>query len=274
MPQKEVKKAIETELKLQGRSPQTLKMYVFYNLDFLDYTKKQPLEIDQDDVKAYLGHLFSDKSYNNASVSLARSALKYYYHDILNRPILSSIKVPKINRKIPDVPTKEEIKKLIDYCKKLRDKVLIEFIYSSGLRVAECASIKRTDLDFDEKIGILKSGKGKKDRILKLSDRLIEDLKIYLKNSTIEYIFPGEKSHISIRSIQRIVQNTAKKAGINKKIYCHLLRHAYATHLLEAGVDIRIIQELLGHSNLQTTQFYTQISKKQIKKVESPLDQL
>ncbi|MBW3013695.1 tyrosine-type recombinase/integrase, partial [Candidatus Woesearchaeota archaeon] len=188
----------------------------------------------------------------------------------------AGIKTPKKQRKLPDVLTKDEIKQLLGSADSLRDKLLIEFMYSSGLRVAECASLKISDLDLKEKIGLLKKGKGAKDRFFILSEKLITDLSQYLeeREEQSKYVFPGRTEAISTRRIQEIVHQTAKKAGIKNKVYCHLLRHAFATHLLEAGTDIRLIQELLAHSNLQTTQFYTKISTKQLKLVKSPLDNL
>lgn len=163
---------------------------------------------------------------------------------------------------------------MLEHSKSLKNKVMIEFLYASGLRVSELASLKVKDLNIEEKTGLLKEGKGGKDRFFILADFLIKDLKVYLENHDSEYLFPGFNGPISTRSIQKSISRTAKRAKIDKKIYPHLLRHAFATHLLEDGVDIRLIQELLAHSNLQTTQFYTQVSTKELKKIKSPLDNL
>lgn len=265
---------LKIELKSRGYSQNTISTYLFHNQKFLKFTKKQPENITSEDVKEYVAYLISDLNQNASSVSLMLSSLKFLYSEILEKDIFKKIKTPKKQRRLPDIPSKEEIKKLIDSTKKLRNKLLIEFMYASGLRVSECASLKQSDLDLEEKTGLLKSGKGGKDRFFILSEKLVEDLKKYFKKHDDEYLFPGPKGHISIRNIQRIISNSAKKAKINKKIYCHILRHAFATHLLEAGVDIRKIQELLAHSNLQTTQFYTQVSTKELKKVKSPLDDI
>lgn len=275
MDKKEVIQQIETELKLQGRSPQTIRMYSYFNARFLDFIQKEPNFIEQDDIKHFLANLISDGNNDAASVALARSSLRFFYDSILKKGITDNIKTPKKQRRLPDVLTKAEVKKLIEAAgDNLRDKLLVEFMYSAGLRVSECASLKQSDLNIEDKTGLLKHGKGGKDRFFILSDRLTEDLKRYLAKHSSEYIFPVEDKAISARRIQAIVHKLGKKSGIKKKIYCHLLRHSFATHLLEAGVDIRKIQELLAHSNLQTTQFYTQVSKKELKKVKSPLDSL
>ncbi|MBR9691527.1 tyrosine-type recombinase/integrase [Candidatus Woesearchaeota archaeon] len=158
---------------------------------------------------------------------------------------------------------------------------MIEFLYSSGLRVSEAVSIKVNDLDLNERIGRVIAGKGKKDRLIILSNNIIEHIEKFLKKREkkgykSEYLFhvKNPEKHLSIRQAQKIIQKTANKAGIKKRVFCHALRSSFATHLLESGVDIRVIQELLGHSNLQTTQRYTKVSTEQIKKVRSPLDNL
>jgi len=137
--------------------------------------------------------------------------------------------------------------------------------------------LKLNDLNIEEKTGLLKKGKGKKDRFFILSDILIPDLKSYIElikiNNSI-FLFPGRNPHqpLTARAVQLIVTKTAQKSGLKKHMHCHLLRHAFATHLLESGTDIRLIQELLAHSNLQTTQFYTTVTRTQLKRVKSPLD--
>lgn len=274
MDKKEALQKIATELKIQGKSPRTQRMYNFFNEKFFDFTNKNPEAIIEDDVKSFFAHLLSDKSYNASSVALARSALKYFYDGLLEKNLISKIKTPKFRRKIPEVLTKDEIKKLLEHSNSLRNKLVIEFLYSSGLRVSELANLKVKDLNIEEKTGLLKEGKGGKDRFFILSEALVTDLKEYLKNHASEYIFPGNNGAITSRSIQKMLKRTAKRAGIAKEVYPHLLRHTFATHLLESGVDIRHIQVLLAHSNLQTTAWYTQVSTKELKKIKSPMDNL
>jgi len=268
---KEVVDKIGTELKLQGKSERTIKMYCFYNVKFLEFIKKDVNEIGKEDIKKFLGEMLGRKN-DIGSVALARSSLRFFYDSVLDKNITNDIKTPKKQRKLPDVLTKEEMKILIDNAKNLKNKLLIEMMYSSGLRVSECANLKVKDLNLEDKTGLLKLGKGGKDRFFILAERAVDDLKEYLKNHNSEYLFPGINGGIGTRAIQRSVKRTAQKAGIKKNVYCHLLRHAFATHLLEDGVDIRKIQILLAHSNLQTTSFYTQVSKEQLRKVKSPLD--
>lgn len=268
-------KRLETELKIRGFSPKTLKAYIFHNKNFLEFCNKSVEDVNEQDIKNYTAYLL-DKGLKPASVSLAMSSLRFLYEEMLGKGIFAKIKLPKAEKKLPTVLSKEEIKMMLDATKNKKHRLLIAFLYSSGLRVSECVSIKIDDLDLNEKMGIVRAGKGKKDRNIILSEALINDLKQYLekRNDNNPYVFNIKERHISIRQAQRIVNEAAKKAGIKKRVFCHALRSSFATHLLESGTDIRVIQELLGHSNLATTQRYTKVSREQLRKVRSPLDDI
>ncbi|MBL7101016.1 MAG: tyrosine-type recombinase/integrase [Nanoarchaeota archaeon] len=272
----EILKRLETELKLRGFSHNTVRTYLTTNKLFLEWVKKQPESVKEQDVKDYLAHLISDKKISASSIALKKAALKFLYDEVLNKDIVN-LKTPKIPKHIPVVLTKDEIRSLIDSAGSYKTKVIIQFLYSTGLRLSELVSLKINDLELKEKMGWVRKGKGNKDRLFILSNKLIEELEKYmltLKEDEL-YLFPNKKNgHLSARNIQKIVQNAARRAGIKKKVHPHMLRHCFATHLLEAGVDIRKIQELLGHANLQTTQIYTSVSKEELKKVKSPLDNL
>jgi len=267
---------LETELKLRGFSQKTVSAYLYHNTKFLEYVQKKPEAIIQDDIKKYLAYVMTDLKYKPASTGLALAALRFHYEEILEKEIFRKIKAPKPENKQPTVLSKYEISKMIEVTSNLKHKLLLEFLYSTGVRVSEGIQIKINDLDWHEKIGMVKGGKGKKDRNIILSNRLIENVKKYLisREDQNPYLFNIRDTHITIRQAQRIVKDAAMKAKIRKRVFCHALRSSFATHLLEAGTDIRIIQELLGHSNLATTQKYTKVSTEQIKKVENPLDNL
>jgi integrase/recombinase XerD len=269
---------LETELKIRGFSQKTISAYLFHNQKFLDFIKKKPEEVNQDDIKKYIAYLMADKSYRPSSVNLALCCLRFFYEKVLEQDIFKKIESPKPEKKIPIVLTKEEIRQMIQSTENKKHRLLIEFLYSSGLRVSEAVNMKIDELDLDEKIGAVRAGKGMKDRLIILSNNLIEHLKKYVakRKDTNPYVFPAksENKPITIRQAQKIVKKAAFRAGIKKRVFCHALRSSFATHLLESGTDIRIIQELLGHSNLQTTQRYTKVSTEQLKKVRSPLDYL
>ena len=263
-------------MKLRGFTKVTVKTYLEKNKLFLNFIKKEPKDVIEQDVKKYIVALM-EKGRKPTTISLNISALKFFYENILKKKF-TEIKPPKQEKKIPTILTKDEIKRLIDTVENEKHKLLIEFLYSSGLRVSEAVSIKINDLNLDEKIGKVIAGKGKKDRWIILSESLIKHLKEYLAKSKkeSEFLFPGlyAKEHLSTRMAQRIVSDNAKKAGIKKRVFCHALRSSFATHLLESGTDIRVIQTLLGHVSISTTEKYTKVSTEMIKKVKSPLDNL
>lgn len=267
---------LETELKIRGFSDQTVKSYLFHNKKFMSFANKPVDLVEKEDIKKYMAHLIADKKQKPASVSLAMSALRFAYDEMLGKGLFTTLKLPKSEKKLPVVLSKEEIKKMLDATKNLKHHLLIQMLYSSGLRVSECINLKVHDLDLEEKFGTVRSGKGRKDRNIILSDTVIRNLKTYLSQRTHQssYIFNVKGNVMSVRQAQKIVQNAAKKTGLNKKVFCHALRSSFATHLLEGGTDIRIIQELLGHANLATTQRYTKVSREQLRKVRSPLDDL
>ncbi len=266
---------LKTELQLKGYSPITIKNYTFHNQKFLEFIKKSELDITLQDIKSYLSYLLAKKGLSKPTISLVKSALLFYYNKILQKNF-PNINTPKIDARLPVYLTKEEVKNLIQAATKLKSRLIIEILYSSGLRLAELLSLKVENLDFNEKIGKV-MGKGNKERLFFLSDKLIDELKTYQKkyNITQGYLILGKNQHqMKSRNVQKIVSNLAKKAGILKKITPHKLRHSFATHLLNSGVDIMVIQELLGHSRLQTTQIYTHLSTQELKKVKNPLDTL
>ncbi len=269
-------KKLSTDLKLRGFSQQTIKMYLFYNQKFIEYTKKQPEDVTEDDIKDFLAFKFSDDSLSNASIALIKASLKFFFIETLGKK-LSDIKTPKKSNKLPVVLNRNEIINLIDKTENIKHKLIIELLYSTGLRLSECVNLKYSDIDLSEGIGWVRSGKGSKDRIFIISEMFKKDLLHYIENTksnTKGYIFLVNGKKMSTRGIQHAIKISAKRAGIEKDMHVHTLRHSFATHLLENGVDIRKIQKLLGHSNLQTTQIYTQVSSEEIKKIKSPLDML
>ncbi len=267
-------KKLDTELKLRGFSKQTSKMYVFYNRKFLEYTKKMPENVTDDDIKEFLAFKMSEHALSSASIALIKASIKFFYTDVLGKT-MSLVKTPKASKKLPVVLNRKEMKKLIDNTINIKHRLLIELLYSTGLRLSECINLKYSDIDLNEGIGWVRQGKGAKDRIFIVSDRFRNNLLEYLETESSEskgYIFSVKGRKMSPRGIEYAIKISAERAGIEKDVHVHTLRHSFATHLLENGVDIRKIQKLLGHSNLQTTEIYTQVSSDEIKKIRSPLD--
>lgn len=269
-------RALETELKLRGFSTKTINTYCYQNEKFLEFIKKEQKDVTEEDIKNYLAHLMTEKEFVNSSLALVKTALKFYYDELLKMNLIN-FKTPKIVRSLPEILTKEEVKQLLSLITHTKSRIIIKLLYSSGIRASECLNLKVEDLDLKEKVGWVREGKGGKDRMFILSDEVCRELEDYFKAHNLSggLIFLGKGGKpLTARNVQKIVKNAAKKAGLKKRVTPHKLRYSFATHLLEAGTDIRIIQELLGHSNLQTTQIYTQVSQEQMKKVKSPLDDL
>jgi integrase/recombinase XerD len=275
MNQTDFLKKIEVELKISKKSEYTIRNYVLANTELIDFLKKEPDEINQDDLKLFMAEKLDKKS--SSSTILFLAAIRYAYMKVFKKNITEGIERPKKEAKIPSVLTKEEVKLLLDSISNKKSKLMLSLIYACGFRVSELTNLKVSDLHFDEKIGYARKAKGNKDRMFNIPDFLLEELKEQSeiqKNSNQEFLFSGPKGKLSTRNIEKITKNALTKSGIKKDIHPHTLRHSFATHMLEDGIDIRMIQTMLGHSNLDTTAIYTHISAEQIKKLPNPLDKL
>ncbi|MBS3117507.1 tyrosine-type recombinase/integrase [Candidatus Woesearchaeota archaeon] len=265
-------KSLETELKLRGFSKETVKTYLYHNEVFLKSVKKKPKEINEKDIKAYLVHLLADKNAHPRTISLKKSALKFFYDGLLKKNIVL-IKTPKLPKNVPETLSKDEIRTLIGSAPSTKAMLIIKFLYATGLRVSELTHLRVKDLNLKDKSGWVRQGKGAKDRFFPISDSMLICFEHYIKDMPQgNYLFSGKNGPLTTRAVQKVIQTTAKRAGITKKVTPHKLRHSFATHLLNEGTDIRLIQELLGHAQLSTTQIYTHVSKEQLRKVKNPLD--
>lgn len=273
---------LETELKLRGFSKRTIGAYLEYNKKFLLFSAKMPQDVTEDDIRLFLGEKIHSGA-SSSSVALIKASLKFFYDGVLRKGIVN-LKTPKIANKLPIVLTRGEMRSLLCSVENEKHRLIIELLYSSGIRLSECVNLKYGDLDISEGIGWVRSGKGSKDRMFILSKKIRETLSSLeekssetncgTKKGSDDYVFSGRNGKMTRRAIQKIVENAGKKAKISKPVHVHTLRHSFATHLLENGTDIRKIQKLLGHTNLQTTQIYTSVSAEELKKVKSPLDEL
>jgi integrase/recombinase XerD len=267
-----VLETLVTELKLAGCRPRTIQTYVYHNQKFLDFIKKKPEDITLADIKLYL----ADRSTNTsrATFALVKSALRYHYDELLKKNFFVNLKTKsKKEKKLPIILSPQEIANLVAAAPTLKSKLMIKTLYATGLRISECLNLKKDDLELNQNLGWVRGGKGGKDRMFLIPDELAKDFERYLKDSSSNYVFSKDKP-LTPRNAQQIIKRAAKAAGIKKPVTPHKLRHSFATHLLEQGTDIRVIQELLGHSDLSTTQIYTKVSQEQLKKVKSPLTTL
>lgn len=267
----------KNELNIMGYSQRTIDTYIIYLNMFYEYVKKDLDKINDDDIINFLSYLKTEKKVGSATLNLVLSAIKHFYIEFLKSNILINIKLPKKAKKIPIVLTPKEIKELISVIDNTRNKLIVEFMFSTGVRISECVNMKISNLNFDEFTGNVISGKGNKDRIIILSKKWVENYKIYLENRKIksEYLFCNNSGNaLSVDTIQKFLKIYASKANIDKKISPHTLRHSFATNLLENDVNIRYIQQLLGHANLNTTQIYTKVNTNKLKTIQNPLDNI
>jgi len=272
---KEFLEKIEIELKISKSSEHTIKSYVRANKELLDFVGKNPEEITKDDVKKFLAENISQRA--SSSVILFLSAVRYSFSNILEHDPTAGIKRPKKERKIPSVLTKDEIRKFLSVIENKKSKLMISMIYACGFRVSELVNLKINDFDLDENIGHVRQGKGRKDRIFNIPENLKKLIEKQIKTQSEKnetYLFSGANGPLSSRNLQKIIKKAIDKTEIKKSVSPHTLRHSFATHLLENNVDIRKIQELLGHSSISTTELYTHISREQLKNVKSPIESL
>jgi len=266
---RELLEKLEENLKLKNYSPATKKAYLNHIVKYFEYLKEGNPCFEN--AKNFV--LKKLEKNEPSSVHHLIFALEYFFKNILNERIY--LPKPKRNKTLPEILTKEEIKKMIDFTLNIKHKLILKVLYGCGLRVSEITGLKKEDINFNEDLIHIRLAKGKKDRFVKIPESLKEDLESYCKLNKDEILFPSNRGgKLTKKTIGKIVENSAKKAGITKDVYPHLLRHSFATHLLENGTDLRIIQKLLGHSDIKTTQIYTQISQASIKNVKSPLDNL
>lgn len=276
MDTKEYLDKFKQELIISGYSARTLKMYLLYVESMLEAIQKPPQNITRDDLVGFLANK-KEHGASNATLALVHAALKFFFKKCYKSEVVDEIQIPKKSKHLPTVLTKQETKDLLKASKKGRDRLLLQFLYSSGVRVSESVEMLLENVNFKERVAKVKSGKGDKDRIIILSKNWCKLAKKFIEKRKVksQYLFSKKNGKpISSDTVQRMVRRAGEKAGITKRVTPHVLRHSFATHLLEAGENIRKIQELLGHANLNTTQIYTHVSTEELKKVSSPLDTL
>lgn len=242
------------------------------------YANKPILEITNEDVITFNNEYILKNKLSSSYQNQVVNAIKLFFRTIQNTTIdIDLIHRPKREKLLPNVLSKEEIKAILDAPQFLKHKAMLSLIYSCGLRCGELLRLKPEHVDAKRNILIIKQAKGRKDRIAPLSEKTIALLRTYFKafKPTV-YLFEGEKegTPYNERSLQLVLKQSILKAGINKPVTLHWLRHSYATHLLENGTDLRYIQEILGHSSSKTTEIYTHVSTKSIQKIVSPFDSL
>ena len=252
--------SMEEELILQGYSSRTVHAYLAHIKRFAQYAKKDPSEIASQDVRGYLLYQLDKQKKSHAFVNQLVSSLKFLFVDVLHRhDIILSISRPKREQKLPDILSQQEVKKVLESVLNVKHQAILYLTYSGGLRVGEVVQLRPEDIDSSRMLIHVRQGKGRKDRYTVLSESALQVLRCYAKRYRVgKWLFPGEvqENHLTERSVQKIFEKARDAAGIKKEVSVHSLRHSFATHLLEAGTDLRYIQELLGHQQSKTTEIY------------------
>lgn len=265
------------DLRVRNRSPRTIEAYVLRVAQFAKHFGRSPEELGADDVRAYQQHLLA-KQVSWSQFNQAVCALRFLFNVTLGRPdLIRHLPFAKRPRTLPVVLSPDEVQRLIDAALPGRDRTLLEVVYSCGLRLKELLGLGVGDIDSARMVLHIRHGKGNKDRLVPLSPRLLAVLRDYWRQCRpVTCLFPGVKSVVPLTGsgVLRICRRTAKRAGLSKRITPHTLRHSFATHLLEAGVDLLSVQALLGHSHFNTTAKYLHISMRRLQQLPALLEGL
>ncbi|PJZ24632.1 integrase [Leptospira hartskeerlii] len=268
---------LKTEVLRRNYSKKTLKSYFLYNKAFLRSVEKNPYTVTESDLKMYLDRILYERNLASNSLRSALQSFKFYYNIVIGGRFLTSYSPPKREKKIPESLSRKEVARIIESLSNPKHKLLLKLCYGSGLRVGELVKLKGHDLDWEKKSIRIRQGKGKKDRFSLLPNSCKEDLSnLFERQSRSSWIFTGQipGKNLSVRTAENIFTAARKKAGITKDVSIHDLRHAFAIHLLESGTSIKMIQRLLGHVSVKTTEIYARIVDPMVSKIKSPLDDL
>jgi len=261
---------LKQEMKIRKFSRKTIKSYLYYITEILKFARKNPKEINQNDVKNYLEHL-CNQNLSSSTLNTAYSALKFYFEKVLRRNFFIHIPRAKKEKKLPIVLSREEVLNIINAAENIKHKLMIQILYSSGLRVSELINLKIDEIDFNRGVFNIRGAKGKKDRVVKAAATVLKNIEKYLLEfQPLKYLFESQigGGKLTTRTVQKITEISAKKSGLKKSITPHVFRHSFATHLLEQGTNLRYIQSLLGHSRLETTQIYTRVATNKFNEIE------
>lgn len=273
-----LRERMREEMRLRNYALSTENKYLWHVSHFARHFRKSPELLGEPEIKQYLRFLWLERHYGSSQYKQAVAALRFLYTDTLGREWLRGrIPYPRSPKTIPEVPTVDEVQRLFACTRNLRNLTAFQILYGSGLRLLECVSLKVADINSKEMHIRVQHGKGDKERLALLSPALLAALRDYWRRyQPTDWLFPSknQSSHISPGTLGKACRAAAIKAGITKRITPHSLRHAFGARLLEQGTDIWKIQELLGHSHLQTTLVYTHVSNVMFRDVVSPLDQL
>jgi site-specific recombinase XerD len=267
--------AMENELKLKAYSLNTVKVYLGEFSQLLIILKHHPVhELTSERLKSYLLYCVNELKLSETHLHSRLNALKFYFEQVLHREkFFIDIPRPKSKSTLPKVLSTQDIKKLFEVTTNPKHKLMLQLCYGMGLRVSEVVKLKVSDIDSKRMQVLIENSKGKSDRYVNLPETVLPLLRTYyLAYKPTNFLFEGQfGGAYSSASIDKVLKKAVKAAGIQKNINLHMLRHSYATHLLEAGTDLRYIQEILGHKSSKTTEIYTHVSNNILQKINLPI---
>jgi integrase/recombinase XerD len=278
-----LRKMMLEELERRNYAQSTIHSYLRTVAEFSLHFHRPPNQLGPDHIRQYQAHLFGQRKLAPSTVTQRLAALRFFYIKTLRKPwSVTETPYPKKVQRLPIILSTEEVAQLIDSALTAFHRILLMTLYATGVRRAELARLKITDIDSRRMIIHIQGGKGRKDRDVMLSPTLLQALREYwrgLRRKPTDWLFPGGRWHtanhpITPKVVWNACEKAAQRAGIHKKIHPHTLRHCFATHLLEAGADLRTIQVLLGHRDLEETTIYLHLSQRHLNATASPLDSL
>lgn len=278
-----LRKMMLEELERRNYSQNTRRIYLYAVTEFARHFHRSPDQLGLDDVRVYQAHLFRERKLKANSVCVYVEALRFLFVHVLKRRwTVEDLPYPKRPRTLPLVLSHQEVAQLIHAAATPRDRVILMALYATGMRRAELTQLKIADIDTQRMVIHVRGGKGRKDRDVMLSPKLLEAMRQYwrsLKRKPKTWLFPGGSAcdleqPVNDKVVWLACDRAADRAGIEKSIHPHTLRHSFATHLLEAGTDLRTIQILLGHGDLKATSVYLHLSRRHLEATASPLDGL
>lgn len=270
------------DLVLRGMRPLTCETYLRAVRRYVRYWKRSPRELGTDHVRGYLLHLRNDLGRNAGTINVHLSALKFLYTITLNKPhVTASFHTVKTEHPLPEILSGEEVSRVIEHARTIKHRVMFALLYGAGLRVGELLRLCVADVDSARRVIHVREAKSRHDRIVPLPERAVPMLRAYWLAyrrdlSRDGLLFPGRggKTTMVRNAVHLALHKAAEAAGLRKPIYPHLLRHSFATHMLEAGADLRTVQILLGHRSILSTVFYTHLTEARRARIRSPLDLL
>ncbi len=272
----DVAEIIRKKALLRGLRPRTIETYTGVVERFLRKHKLQAWEVTTKDIEKHLLILL-EKNKSGNSVNVHLNALKFFFEQCLGKKITLNIKFSKQRRKLPTFLTQEEVVHLLSCIENKKHKLMVSLLYSAGLRVGELINLKVKDLQMSQSHGWVRNGKGGKDRPFIIAQRIKSDLEQWVVSNSLvynDYLFNNKKERMSTQTIRKIIYTAKKKAGLDKNISSHSLRHSFATHFLENGNALTELQPLLGHSRIETSLIYSHMAAPKLLKMKSPFDEL